>query len=99
VAYTYARDPHAGSGAVVAWNILGLADFVVAVGTGFVTGPSPLQIAALDNPNTLIAAYPLVLIPVFLVPLWTVLHFASLAKLRRAAAQAGARSSSAVASA
>jgi hypothetical protein len=36
------------------------------------------QLFAFDNPNT---AFPLVLIPVFLVPLAVLLHLASLAKL------------------
>ncbi|MBO0763739.1 MAG: hypothetical protein J2P50_03995 [Hyphomicrobiaceae bacterium] len=86
-AYAAARDPHGSARTVLAWNVLGLADFVVAVATGFATGPSPLQLAAFDNPNTLIATFPLVLIPVYLVPLWTILHIASLVKLRRQPAQ------------
>lgn len=49
-------------------------------------GNSPLQVAAFDSPNALIDIYPLVLIPVFLVPLWTILHIVSLIKLRRAVA-------------
>ena len=83
VAYAAARDPRGSAGSVLMWNVLGIADFVVAVAAGFVTGPSPLQLAAFDNPNTLIAAFPLVLIPVYLVPLWTILHIVSLTKLRR----------------
>ena len=72
----------AGSAELVrAWNLLGLADLAVAVTTGFLSSPSPLQLFAFDNPNTLITAFPLVLIPVFLVPLAVLLHFASLAKL------------------
>jgi hypothetical protein len=43
--------------------------------------PSPIQSFAFDNPNTLITAFPLVMIPVFLVPLAVLLHLASLAKL------------------
>jgi hypothetical protein len=64
-----------------AWNLLGLADLVVAVTTGFLTSPSPVQMLALDNPNNLISAFPLVMIPVFLVPLSVLLHLASLQKL------------------
>lgn len=72
----------AGSTALVgAWNVLGLVDLAVAVTTGFLSSPSPLQLFAFDNPNTLITAFPLVLIPVFLVPLAVLLHLASLAKL------------------
>jgi hypothetical protein len=67
---------------VFVWNIFGIADLVIAVTTGFLTSPSPLQRFAFDRPNELITAFPLVLIPVFLVPLAVLLHFASLAKLR-----------------
>jgi hypothetical protein len=88
-AYAAARDPRGSAGTVLAWNVLGIADFVVAIATGVVTAPSPLQVAAFDTPNTLMAASPLVLIPVYLVPLWTILHIASLVKLRRAAVQTG----------
>lgn len=52
------------------------------------TAPSPLQLLALDAPNTMIDAFPLVLIPVFVVPLSAILHIASLTKLHRDTAQA-----------
>ena len=55
----------------------------MAVTTGFLSSPSPIQLFAFDNPNTLITAFPLVMIPVFLVPLAVLLHLASLAKLSR----------------
>jgi hypothetical protein len=66
---------------VRAWNLLGIADLVVAMATGFLTSPSPVQLLALDRPNELISAFPLVMIPVFLVPLSLLLHLASLEKL------------------
>jgi hypothetical protein len=56
-------------------------DLVVAVTTGFLSSPSPIQKFAFDNPNTLITAFPLVMIPVFLVPLAILLHLASLTEL------------------
>jgi hypothetical protein len=87
VAYAAARNPQGSAGAIAAWNALGIADFLAAFAAGFATAPSPFQLAAFDNPNTLIDTFPLVLIPVYLVPLWTILHIVSLAKLRRAAAQ------------
>jgi len=96
-AYAAVRDPQGSAGTVAAWNVLGIADFLIAIATGFATGPSPLQLAAFDNPNTLIAALPLVLIPVYLVPLWSILHIASLVKLRRTAAQTVRASGSAAA--
>jgi hypothetical protein len=62
---------------------LGLLDLAIAVTTGFLTSPSPLQMYAFDVPNELIAAYPLVLVPVFGMPLAVLLHVASLIKLAR----------------
>jgi hypothetical protein len=76
-----ARGLRGSSGLVRAWNLLGLTDLAVAVTTGFLSSPSPIQSLAIDNPNNLITAFPLVMIPVFLVPLAVLLHLASLAKL------------------
>ena len=69
--------------AAYAWNILGVADFVGAVATGFLTSPGPIQLWAFDHPNTLISAYPLVMIPAFAVPLSLILHVLSLWQLNR----------------
>jgi hypothetical protein len=66
-----------------AWNLLGLSDLAVALTTGFLTSPSTLQRFAFDAPNVLISRYPLVMVPVFLVPLAILLHLASLQKLRQ----------------
>jgi hypothetical protein len=68
---------------VAAWNILGLADLLVAVATGFLSAPTRFQMLAQDAPNTLVGLYPLVLIPIYAVPLSIVLHVASLLKLAR----------------
>jgi hypothetical protein len=59
---------------VTAWCAMGIADLVVAVSCGFLTAPSSFQQLALSEPNTAITSYPLVLIPVFAVPLSIVLH-------------------------
>jgi hypothetical protein len=67
---------------VRAWNFLGIADLIVAVTTGFLSSPSRFQMWAFGAPNRLISAFPLVMIPVFLVPLSVLLHLASLYKLR-----------------
>lgn len=88
VAWAFARQPAERAGAVRAWNVFGITDLVVALATGFMTAPSPLQLFAFDAPNDLIDRFPLVLIPVFLVPLSIVLHIASLTKLRRMRAHA-----------
>jgi hypothetical protein len=81
VAFALARGLRGSAGLARAWNVLGLTDLVVAITTGFLSSPSPIQELAFDNPNTLITAFPLVRIPVFLVPLAILLHLASLTKL------------------
>jgi hypothetical protein len=71
---------------VLRWNLLGIADLIIAVSTGFLTAPSAFQLFAFDRPNELISMFPLVLIPTFLVPLAILLHIISLIQLGRAAA-------------
>jgi hypothetical protein len=66
------------------WNAFGIADLAVAVGTGFMTSPSALQVAAFDAPNQMITEFPLALVPAFAVPLAILLHLASLAKTKSA---------------
>jgi hypothetical protein len=83
VGVAYARKPQAAAGWLRTWNLLGLADLIVALTTGFLSSRSPLQRFALDHPNDLITAFPLVMIPVFLVPLAILLHLASLKDLSR----------------
>lgn len=83
VAIAYARGRGENSDLVAAWNIFGLADLIVAVACGFATSPSPVQLAAFDHPNKLITAFPLVLIPTYLVPVSVLLHLVFMAKLRR----------------
>ena len=70
--------------AVLSWNIVGILDLVVAVATGFLSSPGPFQALALENPNMLITAFPLVLVPVYAVPLSILLHLATLKRLKAA---------------
>lgn len=70
--------------AVLSWNIAGIFDLVIAVATGFLTSPGPFQALALETPNELITAFPLVLVPVFAVPLSILLHLAALKRLKAA---------------
>jgi hypothetical protein len=66
---------------VLAWNCFGIADLFVAIGTGFLSAPGPLQRFSFDAPNVLVGRYPLVMIPLFAVPLSLLLHACSIAKL------------------
>jgi hypothetical protein len=88
VAVAYARGVPGREVLVAGWNLLGLVDLANAIATGFLTSPSPLQMLSLDAPNWLISDFPLVLVPVFGVPLAILLHVASLIKLSRSPATA-----------
>ena len=82
IAKAYGRSSEGAAGRARLWNLLGIADLVIAVTTGFLTAPSPFQVASFGPPNTLIALFPLSLIPVYMVPLSILLHFSSLRRLR-----------------
>ena len=84
VGLAYARAPHKAAGLVAAWNVLGLLDLIDALGLGFLTAPSRYALEVQPT-SDLMTVLPLVLVPVYLVPLFFVLHLASLAKLRREA--------------
>ena len=95
VGLAYARAQHKAAGLVVAWNALGLLDLTDALGLGFLTAPSRFALE-IQPTSDLMTVLPLVLVPVYLVPLFFVLHLASLAKQLRQASQnygriAGAR--------
>jgi hypothetical protein len=83
VAIAYAHKLRNSGALVRVWNLLGLGDLIVAVAAGFLSSPSRFQMFAFSAPNELIGAFPLVMIPVFLVPLAVLLHLASLKKLRQ----------------
>lgn len=82
VAVSFARSPEGSVRRVRLWNYLGIADLVIAVTMGFLTGP-PLQFGTFNRSNELVGMFPLALIPVFAVPLSILLHMASLQKLRQ----------------
>lgn len=54
--------------------VAGMADFVLAIGTGVATAPGVFQVLSLDQPNALINTHPLALIPAFAVPLFMIGH-------------------------
>ena len=82
VAWLNAKGSPRAEAVTRAWNIFGILDLVIAVTTGFLTSPSPLQLLAFDRPNLLITTYPIVMVPAFLVPLSIILHGLSLWKIR-----------------
>jgi hypothetical protein len=67
---------------VVLLNVLGLLDFVGAIGGGVLSGSSPIGILRGDVTTDILLELPLSMIPTFAVPFWIVLHIISLIKLR-----------------
>ncbi len=81
------RPSFAASKPFVVWNLLGVLDLVVAVGTGALS--SGLALAAAAEVTTApMARLPLVLIPGYLVPLFVMLHLTALFQARRLAVSA-----------
>jgi len=68
---------------VYAWCLFGIADLVIALTMGAMTSPGRAHLFALAEPNLLISAYPLVMVPTFAVPLALMLHGIVLWRLRR----------------
>ncbi|HTH59008.1 MAG TPA: MFS transporter [Paraburkholderia sp.] len=75
-----------GRKAAILWNLLGLADFAVAVTLGMITSPGRIQLIFPDVPSIGAGAYPGVLTPAFVVPSSVLLHALSLRQLARRAA-------------
>jgi len=72
-----------GRTAGIAWNLLGLTDFTIAITMGALSSPGRLQVLSLSHPNVQIGTYPTVMIPAFGVPSSIILHVLSLWQLRR----------------
>lgn len=81
LAMTYRPGSRRWRAAAIGWNVLGILDLVVAVSTGAMSAPGPLQRFGFETPNTLITTFPFVLIPTVLVPLSILLHVAALRRL------------------
>ena len=89
VAVLLAQNPVGARRAAYAWSFFGIADLAVALTMGAMTSPGLPHLLALDAPNLLITAYPLVLVPTFAVPLALMLHGLVLWRLRREPAPTG----------
>ena len=73
----YLKKPYSKKLAVV-WNILGIIDLALAIGIGFVGFPRPVQFVPLTPSTEQLSLIPLVLVPLFAVPLAILLHLFSL---------------------
>jgi hypothetical protein len=63
-------------GLVLAWNTLGMADLITAIGLGVTSSPGPLQVFSGEPDSSIMAILPWVLVPCFLVPLFMLTHLA-----------------------
>ena len=81
------RPAFAASRAFVIWNLLGILDLVVAVGTG-AYGSMSATGAAGEITTRPMAELPLVLIPAYFVPIFVMLHVVALAQSIRMARHA-----------
>ena len=89
VAAQLARNAIGARRATLAWCLFGIADLVVAITMGAMTSPGRVHLLALEAPNLLMTAYPLVMVPTFAVPLALMLHGLVLWRLRRETASTG----------
>jgi hypothetical protein len=71
---------------VVLLSVLGLLDFVGAIGGGVLSGRSPIGFLHGDVTTDIMQQLPLSLIPTFGVPFWTIIHIISLLKVRNSTA-------------
>jgi hypothetical protein len=74
-------DAPGGRRRAIIFNLLGLADLIVAVGLGVTTSPGPAQLFHTTPTAELVTHFPLALVPGFLVPLAVMLHVVSLWQL------------------
>ena len=67
---------------VFRWNSFGLLDFIVAVSVGVLTRQGALLVPASGLNSDLMAQFPFVLIPAFLVQVFTLTHIIIYLQLR-----------------
>ncbi len=65
--------------------VVGMVDFVIAIGTGILSGTGRVFASATGPTSDLMQYLPMVLIPAFLVPVFIILHLVAWLKLRQRA--------------
>jgi hypothetical protein len=85
-----ARNLHR-RGLAIAWNVFGLADLALAILLGVTASPGPTQLFFTTPTAAAMTAFPMALIPTFLVPLSIGLHLISLRFLLSTEPRARAR--------
>jgi len=80
-----ARNPRGHRGALLAWNLFGTLDLIVAVTLGIISAPgSPLQLIGGTVGSTAVWMLPWSNIPTLLVPFYLITHASIFAHLARA---------------
>jgi hypothetical protein len=82
-AYLYAKRSAGAWGVAVATNLVGMLDFVVALGAGsrFLAAPLQALFGGASATTEVLSVFPLGLIPLFVVPLGLIVHLHSLTRL------------------
>ncbi len=75
------RGAETKSGLLIAFNILGLVLLANIVSTAIVSLPSPIQMAAFDQPNQAVLFFPYIWLPTIIVPIVLFAHVASILQL------------------
>lgn len=83
VAYLYTLHTSHARKLAIFWNYLGIADLLMAISLGILTYSKPFQVIPTEIPNDPVALYPLIIIPIFAVPLSLLLHLFSLRVLQK----------------
>src|SRR5260370_21244128 len=65
-------------GRALVWNVLGLVDFVNAAALALATTPGPLHVLLTNPTSALFWMQPLAIVPIFMVPVYVLLHLTSL---------------------
>jgi len=76
----------------VLWNLFGVLDLVVAITLGITTNPGPVRVFQTSPTSEILTAFPVMMVPTFLVPLALTVHFVSLRLLlgrKRAPSETG----------
>jgi hypothetical protein len=81
VALYLGRNPHRHRTVGVVWNILGLALLFNIVTIAILSTPSPLRFFRNEPANTIVAQWPFIWLPGFVVPIAFMLHVFSLKQL------------------
>jgi len=83
VVYALVRRSPGWRGQTILLSVLGLLDFVGAIGSGILAGDNPIGVLRGPITTEIMQRLPLSIIPTFGVPAWILVHWISLLKIKR----------------